>query len=228
LTIFFAAISAILVFYFRESIKLAHQQRNVSSKLDAYLVHWVLKLFEADDADFKLSSVGLKWAKKYEKCTSVEDVIKLDDEFTSKLGELKNELFLNGTFEKMISNAHAKANESKENLIHVKKLVSEYRRDFIDGKFLPSDSELSVLDPSTTKRAITLKLNIIALLEGAHLIINVIEKEQSQMKSKDELFDLYVCWLKIVRDKQILINTNQRLLSTGVLSLAFHNFFNGL
>ena len=99
MTIFWAAISAILVFYFRESIKLAHQQRNVTSKLDAYLVHWSLKIIEGNDSEFKLSSVGLRWAEKHEKCKDIQEVLKLNEEFKEKLQEMKSELFLNGVFE---------------------------------------------------------------------------------------------------------------------------------
>lgn len=76
MTLFWAAISAVLVFYFRESIKVAHQQRNITSKLDAYLVHWSLKIIEGDDTVFKLSSVGLSWAEKHKNCNSIEEVLK--------------------------------------------------------------------------------------------------------------------------------------------------------
>ena len=228
MTIFWAAISAILVFYFRESIKLAHQQRNVVSKLDAYLVHWTLKIIEGNDSDFKLSSIGMRWAEKHEKCNSAEEIVKLNDEFNEKLQEVKTEFFLNGTFEEIISNANKKMASSELSPEQIFKMLSEYRRDFIDGKLYPSDNELSVLSPSTTKRAISLKLNIISLLEGLSMMLVKIEKDPNQMTSKDELFELYVCWLKIVRDKQLLINSNRKLLSQGVFSSACGNFLSGL
>ena len=228
MTIFWTAISAILVFYFRESIKLVHKQRNVASKLDAYLVHWALKIIEGDDSNFKFSSVGIRWAEKHEKCKSVEEIVKLNDEFKEKLEEMKSELFLNGTFEEMISNIHRKMASGEISPEQMLKMLFEYRRDFIEGKLYPSDNELSVLSPSTTKRAISLKLNIIALLEGMSMVLAKIEKDPNQMKSKDELFELYVCWLKIVRDKQLLINSNRKLLSQGVFSSACSNFLSGL
>ncbi|WP_440876868.1 hypothetical protein [Thalassotalea sp. PLHSN55] len=228
MTIFWAAISAILVFYFRESIKLAHQQRNVTSKLDAYLVHWSLKIIEGNDSDFKLSSVGLRWAEKHEKCNSIEEILKINEEFKDKLQEMKSELFLNGAFEEMISNANQKMKDSELSSEQIYKMISEYRRDFIDGKLYPSDNDLSVLSPTTTRLAISLKLNIISLLEGLIMLLVKIEKDPNQMKSKDELFELYVCWLKIVRDKQLLIKSNRELLSQGVFSIACGNFVSGL
>jgi len=227
-TIFWAAISAILVFYFRESIKLAHQQRNVTSKLDAYLVHWSLKLIEGNDSDFKLSSVGIRWAEKHEKCNNFEEVIALNDEFKEKLDEMKSELFLNGAFEEMISNANKKMTNSELSPEQIYKMISEYRRDFIDGKLYPTDNDLSVLSPATTRLSISLKLNIISLLEGLIMILAKIEKDPNQMKSKDELFELYVCWLKIVRDKHLLIKLNRKLLSQGVFSNACGNFLSGV
>jgi len=227
-TIFWAAISAILVFYFRESIKLAHQQRNVTSKLDAYLVHWALKIIEGNDSEFKLSSIGMRWAEKHEKCKCIEEVLKVNEEFKDKLQEMKRELFLSGAFEEMISNANQKMTNSELSSEQIYKMISEYRRDFIDGKLYPSDNDLSVLSPSTTRLAISLKLNIISLLEGLIMILIKIEKDPNQMKSKDELFELYVCWLKIVRDKQLLIKSNRELLSQGVFSVACGNFLSGL
>ena len=228
MTIFWAAISAILVFFFRESIKLAHQQRSVSSKLDAYLVHWALKIIEGNDAEFKLSSVGIRWAEKHEKCKSIKEVFQLNKEFEEMLKEMKKELFLNGIFEQMLSNGHEKLLNSELSLDQIYKLISEFRRDIIDGKLYPNDNELSVLSPSTTRRAISLKLNIISLLEGLSMLLIKLEKDPSQMKSKDELFELYVCWLKIVRDKNILIKSNREVLSQGAFSLALSNFVSGL
>ncbi|MBQ4890132.1 hypothetical protein J8L86_09790 [Shewanella sp. MMG014] len=78
------------------------------------------------------------------------------------------------------------------------------------------------------KLAISLKLNIISLLEGLALILTKIEKESNPLKFNYELFELYVCWLKIVRDKQLLIRSNRKLLAQGVFSAAFSNFISGL
>jgi hypothetical protein len=227
-TIFWAAISAILVFYFRESIKLAHQQQNVTSKLDAYLVHWSLKIIEGDNFAFKLSRLGLRWAVKQEKCNSIEEILKLNEEFKEKLQEVKSELFLDGTFEEIISNANQKMTDSAFSPEQIYKMISEYRRDFIDGKLYPSDNDLSVLLPSNTRLAISLKLNIISLLEGLIMVLVKIEKDPNQMTAKDELFELYVSWLEIVRDKQLLIKSNRKLLSQGVFSIACGNFISGL
>ena len=124
--------------------------------------------------------------KKHEKCKNVEEIVKLNDEFKDKLQEMKSELFLNGTFEEMISNANQKMASSELSPEQIFKMLSEYRRDFIDGKLYPSDNELSVLSPSTTKRAISLKLNIISLLEGLSMMLVKIEKAPNQMKFKDE------------------------------------------
>lgn len=228
MTLVWAAISAILVFYFRESIKLAHKQRHVTSKLDAYLTHWTLKILEGNHFEFKLSSVGLSWAKKREECKKVEDVLALDEEFEEKLQGMKAELFLNGAFEELISNAHNKMASNELTLEEVNKFITGYRRDFIDGKLYPNDNDLSVLSPETTKLAISLKLRIVSLLEGMIMILAQIEKDPNQLKSKDELFELYVCWLKIIRDKQMLIKSNRKLLSQSILSLAFSNFSSGL
>jgi hypothetical protein len=227
-TIFWAAISAILVFYFRESIKLAHQQQNVTSKLDAYLVHWSLKIIEGDNFAFKLSSLGLRWAVKQEKCNSIEEILKLNEEFKEKLQEMKSELFLDGAFEKIITNANQKMIDSAFSPEQIYKMISEYRRDFIDGKLYPSDNDLSVLLPSNTRLAISLKLNIISLLENLIMVLVKIEKDPNQMTAKDELFELYVGWLEIVRDKQLLIKSNRKLLSQGVFSIACGNFISGL
>jgi hypothetical protein len=227
-TIFWAAISAILVFYFRESIKLAHQQQNVTSKLDAYLVHWSLKIIEGDNFAFKLSSLGLRWAVKQEKCNSIEEILKLNEEFKEKLQEMKSELFLDGAFEKIITNANQKMIDSAFSPEQIYKMISEYRRDFIDGKLYPCDNDLSVLLPSNTRLAISLKLNIISLLENLIMVLVKIEKDPNQMTAKDELFELYVGWLEIVRDKQLLIKSNRKLLSQGVFSIACGNFISGL
>jgi hypothetical protein len=227
-TIFWAAISAILVFYFRESIKLAHQQQNVTSKLDAYLVHWSLKIIEGDNFAFKLSSLGLRWAVKQEKCNSIEEILKLNEEFKEKLQEMKSELFLDGAFEKIITNANQKIIDSAFSPEQIYKMISEYRRDFIDGKLYPCDNDLSVLLPSNTRLAISLKLNIISLLENLIMVLVKIEKDPNQMTAKDELFELYVGWLEIVRDKQLLIKSNRKLLSQGVFSIACGNFISGL
>ncbi|NOH99487.1 hypothetical protein [Vibrio sp. 99-70-13A1] len=200
----------------------------MTSKLDAYLTHWALKMFESNDFEFKLSSVGLRWAEKREKCKKIEDVLALDKEFEEKLQDMKAELFLNGAFEELISNAHSKIASSELSLEQMNIMISGYRRDFIDGKLYPNDNDLSVLSPETTKLAISLKLRIVSLLEGLSLILAKIEKDPSQLKSKDDLFELYVCWLKIVRDKHVLIKSNRKLLSKSVLGLACGNFGAGL
>lgn len=228
MTIIWAAISAVLVFYFRESIKLAHKQRHVTSKLDAYLTHWALKILEGNDFEFKLSRIGLRWAEKREKCKKLEDILALDKEFEEKLQGMKAELFLNGVFEELISNAHSKMASSEFTLDQINKSISGYRRDFIDGKLYPNDNDLSVLSPETTQLAISLKLRIVSLLEGLTMILAQIEKDPNQLKAKDELFELYVCWLKIIRDKQMLIKSNRNLLSQSVLGLALVNFVSGL
>lgn len=228
MTLFWAAISAVLVFYFRESIKVAHQQRNITSKLDAYLVHWSLKIIEGDDTVFKLSSVGLSWAEKHQNCNSIEEVLKINEEFKVKLQEMKSELFLEGVFEEVISSANQKVKSSGLSLDQISKMLTEYRRDFIDGKLYPSDNDLSVLTPSTARLAISLKLNIISILEGVVILLVKIEKAPNQMESKDELFDLYICWLKVVRDKHLLIKSNRELLSEGVFRIACSNFISGL
>ncbi|WP_441002456.1 hypothetical protein [Pseudocolwellia agarivorans] len=228
MTILWAAISAILVFYFRESIKISHQQRNVTSKLDAYLIHWALKIIDGSDFDFKLSSIGLRWAEEHEKCKSTKEIFQLNEKFKIKLEGMKSELFLNGTFETLISKANDKMVNSELDSSQIYTIISEYRRDIIDGKLYPNDSELSVLSPTTTRLAISLKLNIVSLLEDLIMILTKIEKDPNQMKSKDELFELYVCWLKIVRDKQLLINSNKQFLSKSALVNAFKNFLSGI
>ena len=92
MTIFWSAISAILVFYFRECLKLANEQKEIAARLEAYLHHWSKKIVEGSDGLFKLTSIGYKWAEKHQNCTSVEELIELDKEMLSSLSDLRKEL----------------------------------------------------------------------------------------------------------------------------------------
>jgi len=224
MSIFWAAISAILVFYFRESIKLAHHQRNVVSKLDAYLVHWALKNLE-EEFEYKLSLPGIDWAKRQEKCSSFEELLSLNELYEDKLKKIKSEWLLNGVFEELISNANKRLLSKEVSRQHVSGLIDRYRRSIIDAKMYPSDMELTALAPVETRISVSLKMNIIALLDCLEGLLEKLELSPNNIFSKDEIFELYVLWLKIIRDKHLLIRSNRILLSRSVFTIALINFF---
>jgi hypothetical protein len=227
-TLFWAAISALAVFYFRESIKLAHKQKAVVSRLDAYLHHWSLKLLEGNDGDYKLTSIGFKWAEKYYSCKTTEEIISVDKKFNEGLDEIKKEFILNGVFEEYITSINNKIKEQSESTQVLQSIIREYRRDFIDGKIFPSDSDLSVIDPLALKMAVGLKLNIASLLESLSILVGNIDKEPNHIKLSDSVWELYVSWLKINRDKKLLAKYTEKTISTSVISLALNNFSSGL
>ena len=228
MTLFWAAISAIAVFFFRESIKLAHKQKAVASRLDAYLHHWSMKLLEGDDGNYKLTSVGFKWADKYSSCKTAEDILNVDKEFNEGLDEIKKEFILSGVFEEYITGISNKMKDQSDNIETVQSIIREYRRDYIDGKIFPSDADLSVIDPQALKMAVGLKLNIASLLESLSILVRSIDKEPNHIKLSDSVWELYVSWLKINRDKKLLSKYTEKTISTSVFSLAMNNFVSGL
>lgn len=228
MTLFWAAISAIALFYFRESIKLAHKQKAVVSRLDAYLHHWSLKLLEGDDTDYKMTSIGFKWADKYYLCNTAEEIINVDKEFNDGLDEIKKKFILDGVFENYVTSISNKIKEQSESTEVVQSIIREYRRDFIDGKIFPPDSDLSVIDPLALKMAVGLKLNITSLLESLSILVGNIDNEPNHIKLSEPVWELCVSWLKINRDKRLLAKYTEKTISTSVLLLALNNFKSGL
>lgn len=228
MTIFLGAISAILVFYFRECLKLANEKQEILARLESYLHHWSVKLISGDDNIFKLTSIGYRWAEKYRGCKTTQEILSVDKDMNAKLDEMKIELLKNDTLNKYIDDIRKKKNETLTEGSISYELMSEYRRDIIDGKTYPADSELAKLGANASKMAVSLKLNMVSLIEDVLIFIKILENEPNQVKESEAVWKLYIDWLKLNRDKRLLIQYSEKELSKSLFSSAVENFLKGL
>ena len=97
---------------------------------------------------------------------------------------------------------------------------NQYRKDVLDGKIFPQDSDLAKLGPYASKLSVALKLNIVSLLEDMTLLIKRMQSEDSNLKMYDSVWNLFVAWVKVNRDKHLLMKHTHRELSLGTFSLA--------
>jgi len=221
-------ISAVIVFYFRECLRLAHQQRDVAARLNSYLHYWTLKNFEGDDGLSRLSAIGYRWAEGLAKCKTSQEMLEIDDEFNGNLDKLLETGALNQEELQEIENSFSEIRDNPEYKKELIAYLKEYRRDILDGKIFPPDQEVAKLGDNFSKLIISFKMEQVNLIENLHTLFIYIDTKNSPYKLKDSTLKLIIKWVKLNRDKDMLIKMLDKFLEQKITERTFHNFIIGL
>ena len=226
MTIFLSAVSAVLVFYFGECVKRAQQRKSVSVHVEAYLYNWFMDIFEQDEGMKKIASIGRTWGEKYFENPTTKGILEIDSEYEGKLKELKNNESVKEALAEIVKNVKDKMESNPNSIEYAYSVVHDQKRDILDGKIFPPDSELSYLPPNMAKLSLRLKLKTVEYNDISLLIYHLVKDGCEDQELSEKIWELGEKWVFLIRERTMLNKHCEAVTSTPTLSMAIDMMYN--
>jgi len=220
---------ALLGVYFREAVRLANNQKSITSRLNAYLLHWQTIILE-EDGVFDITYIGTKWYKDYMKLiksgSDINEIAKLNNEYEDKLKEIKENI-LNGNNDIKINEKElsSRLNKIKHRMPELLETLKLSRQNIIDGKTFITDESASYLGIHSSACIIELKMRLISVLDIAHVIFyDFSQKDDFKIKDNaEEIYKLIRYTILFSKAMEMVKLKVQYFQSCSTLSLTFKN-----
>lgn len=225
--IFLTALGTFAVFNFKEAIKEARKKKLILTRLNSYLTHWSIKSFDESESLNKFAEFGHLWFIRYQKCKTNQEILDIDKEIETKFVDIKKQFIEEEIPTKVIEGLRTNLKNYFDNdVASIVEKIEGFRKDIISGSLFPSDTELSQLGNYMALKSISVKLEIISFLEDIIMFIKFINKNEDKESNDKTVVNLFFKWIKINRDKMVLVSNTKQELSKGTMIMALEIFFN--
>jgi type II secretory pathway pseudopilin PulG len=225
---------ALLGVYFRESLRLANQQKIIVSRLRSYLLYYQTIILEEGDL-FQITNVGTQWHNEYldmiKKGEPVENIIKLNESYEEKLKGLKKMMVAGDEGLNFDSEEFKGAIKLvKRRAAELIKTIELSRQNIIDGKTFITDGDAALLGEHISYRVIELKMRLLNLIDSGHVIIWEIDRNDTfeVEKHAEEIYRVIRATIIFSRCMESTIHSIERIQSPSVLALAYSNMIKGI
>ncbi len=164
---------AVIVFYFRSCMQLAHQQKIAALRFHAYLIHW--QKWVIDNDLFKVFYIGVEWNQEITKVIKeggrAEDLVNLEKqkrEIVTKLKEGIESQEIEYDKKAFIEQIAKLPPDSLKIMLEHSKVV---KQNIIEGKTFLTDQEAAILGASVISRTIELKMRMVSAIDKVMTIL---------------------------------------------------------
>lgn len=219
-------ITAILLIILKEAHTKAHKQKIIINKIESYLSYWQKMIIENDF--FGIYNQGIEWNKAeidlISKDKGAEALVELENAIKEALQGRKDNI--KKGLPKLEATIREKIPEKTLPLIYQD--LTDGVKNLVEGKSFISDEEASCLDLYISKTAISLKLELISLINLLKVLV-IITVNSPSNKLENDIDQISKGILKVILISKHMDSLSMQLKTLrneSIVKLTIKNIFN--